>query len=181
MSKTKSERLNELYKKYNLNQEDVFKNPSQGWTIITRSGVDKIQSSAGIDIDYDIISYDLTNVVIKATGVMGEKRIQTFGEANPKNTRNSYPIAIAEKRAMSRVVLKLAGFYELGVFGEDESDDFKREDLKPLTSTLISKAKDAIIRGEKSAEEVVEGLENANYEVGESIKYQFKSLKVNNG
>jgi len=33
---------------------------------------------------------------------------------------------MAEKRAMSRAVLKLAGFYEFGVFGEDESESFKR-------------------------------------------------------
>jgi len=34
---------------------------------------------------------------------------------------------MAEKRAMSRSCLKLAGFYEQGgVFGEDEADDFKR-------------------------------------------------------
>ena len=33
---------------------------------------------------------------------------------------------MAEKRAMSRAVLKLTGFYELGVFGEDESEDFKK-------------------------------------------------------
>jgi hypothetical protein len=35
---------------------------------------------------------------------------------------------MAEKRAMSRAVLKLTGFYELGVFGEDESEDFKKTD-----------------------------------------------------
>ena len=33
---------------------------------------------------------------------------------------------MAEKRSLSRIVLKLSGMYELGVFGEDESDDFKR-------------------------------------------------------
>jgi hypothetical protein len=33
---------------------------------------------------------------------------------------------MAEKRALSRAVLKLTGFYELGVFGEDESEDFKK-------------------------------------------------------
>ena len=38
----------------------------------------------------------------------------------------AYPVAMAEKRAMSRAVLKLTGFYELGHFGEDEADDFKR-------------------------------------------------------
>ena len=38
-----------------------------------------------------------------------------------------FPVAMAEKRAMSRAVLKLTGFYELGVFGEDESESFKRK------------------------------------------------------
>jgi hypothetical protein len=27
---------------------------------------------------------------------------------------------------MSRACLKLSGFYELGIFGEDESDSFKK-------------------------------------------------------
>jgi hypothetical protein len=35
---------------------------------------------------------------------------------------------MAEKRALSRVVLKIAGFYKHGVFGEDESDDFKKKE-----------------------------------------------------
>ena len=38
-----------------------------------------------------------------------------------------YVMEMAEKRAMSRAVLKLTGFYELGVFGEDESESFKKQ------------------------------------------------------
>jgi hypothetical protein len=34
---------------------------------------------------------------------------------------------MAEKRALSRAVLKMTGLYELGIFGEDESEDFKRK------------------------------------------------------
>jgi len=34
---------------------------------------------------------------------------------------------MAEKRAMSRGVLKLSGFYELGVMSEDESESFKKK------------------------------------------------------
>ena len=58
--------------------------------------------------------------------------IQTFGSAlkgvdfKTGNTNSWYVIEMAEKRAMSRAVLKLTGFYELGVFGEDESEDFKK-------------------------------------------------------
>ena len=56
-----------------------------------------------------------------------ENYIATFGESSPLNTSNKYPVAMAEKRAMSRAVLKLTGFYELGVFGEDESEEFKKQ------------------------------------------------------
>ena len=38
-----------------------------------------------------------------------------------------YVLEMAEKRAMSRAVLKMTGFYELGVFSEDESEEFKRK------------------------------------------------------
>ena len=42
------------------------------------------------------------------------------------NCQTWYVAEMAEKRALSRAVLKLTGFYELGVFGEDESEDFKK-------------------------------------------------------
>ena len=121
---TKQEVLRELYKKYELNQEDTFKSP-QGWTIITRSGIDKIQAKANVNIDYDVIEYTPgESAAVKAVGQLDDKIITTFGEASPKNCRQSYVLAMAEKRAMSRIVLKLTGFYALGIFGQDESEDF---------------------------------------------------------
>lgn len=124
---TNSERLNALYKKYDLTSDDYFKH--RFYTIITRNGIDKIQAKENINITYSLEynSQDCSIVVIKAIGTVNDKKIETYGEANPKNNQNSYPVAMAEKRAMSRVVLKLAGFYELGAFGEDESEDFKRK------------------------------------------------------
>ena len=68
----------------------------------------------------------------KATAIKDQNTIQTFGSAlkgsnfKDGNTNTWYVLEMAEKRAMSRAVLKLAGFYELGVFGEDESESFKR-------------------------------------------------------
>jgi hypothetical protein len=124
MKTTKAEMLNQLYQKYNLTQEDTFRSP-QGWTIITRSGIDKIQAEADIDIEYEML--ELTqgkSAAVKATAEWNNRKLQTFGEANEKNCRQSYVLAMAEKRAMSRIVLKLTGFYALGVFGQDESEDF---------------------------------------------------------
>mgnify|MGYP003628126270 CR=1 FL=1 len=123
---TQKETLRRLFVENNLVQDDVFKH--KFYTIITRSGIDKIQAANNIDIKYNLIfnSDDTKCVIIKATAQMGDKTIETFGEAAPMNNSNGYPVAMAEKRAMSRSVLKLAGFYQLGVFSEDESDDFKR-------------------------------------------------------
>ena len=123
---TKTDILNRLFKENNLTDEDVFKH--KFYNIITRSGVDKIQAKNDIQITYDLIynSNDLKFIIIKATGTMGDQVIETFGECSPNNNQNSYGVAIAEKRAMSRAVLKLAGFYQHQVFGEDESDAFKR-------------------------------------------------------
>ena len=52
--------------------------------------------------------------------------MMSFGEASDENLMGGgkkFPVAMAEKRAMSRVVLKIAGFYEQGVFGQDEIVD----------------------------------------------------------
>jgi len=127
MSETNSDRLNRLYKEYGLVKEDVFSH--KFFTIITRGGIDKIQAKSNIKITYEVIhcSDDLQNVLVKATGQMDDKIIETFGEASPKNTTQTFKASMAEKRAMSRVVLKLTGFYAHSVFGEDEADKFKRE------------------------------------------------------
>ena len=127
---TKTQKLNALYKKYNLTTDDYFKH--KFYTIITRSGIDKIQAQAGINIEYQLQynSADNKCVIIQAFAQMGDVKIQTFGESSPSNTSNAYPVAMAEKRAMSRAVLKLTGFYELQVFSEDEADEFRKGGAK---------------------------------------------------
>tara|TARA_R100001015_G_scaffold18644_1_gene12328 strand:- start:146 stop:547 length:402 start_codon:yes stop_codon:yes gene_type:complete len=128
---TKKELLNRLFVENNLTDEDVFKH--QHYTIITRSGVEKIMANMKIYVDYKVIRCEPNFAVVKASGeITDEKFIETFGSAlkgtnyQDGNTNSWYVMEMAEKRAMSRAVLKLAGFYELGVFAEDESESFKR-------------------------------------------------------
>jgi hypothetical protein len=124
------DKLLELYKKYGLEKEDVFKH--QHYVIITRTGIDKIQAIEQIHINYDVIKCEPNFAVFRANAKKEGKSIETFGSAlkgdNYKdgNCNSWYVAEMAEKRAMSRAVLKLTGFYELGVFGEDESDNFKK-------------------------------------------------------
>tara|TARA_B100000902_G_C27305713_1_gene915332 strand:+ start:2516 stop:2902 length:387 start_codon:yes stop_codon:yes gene_type:complete len=127
---TNREKIVKLYKKYDLTPDEVFKH--QHYTIITRAGIDKIQGVEQIKIHYDVIECKPEFAVVKANAEKQDTMIQTFGSAlkgdyKSGNCNTWYVMEMAEKRAMSRAVLKLTGFYELGVFGEDESEDFKRK------------------------------------------------------
>ena len=128
---TRSEMLRELFVENGLvKDEDTFdlKFVSRTTTIITRSGIEKIQYHNNIQVNYlveSIVPPDF--VVIKAIAKKDSVVMESYGEASSKNTKQAYPVAVAEKRALSRVILKITGFYKYGVFGEDESDDFKRE------------------------------------------------------
>jgi len=127
----KTDKLRALYVKYGLERDDVFKH--QHYVIITRQGIDKIQAIENITITYDVIECQSNFCVVKANAIVNENKIQTFGSAlkgtnhRDGNCNTWYVMEMAEKRAMSRAVLKLTGFYELGVFGEDESEDFKKD------------------------------------------------------
>ena len=125
-------KLKEMYEKYNLTKADVFKH--QHYIILTRSGVEKISAKENIDITYEVINSETNFAVVKATAVKGEKTVETFGSAlkgagfKDGSTNTWYVMEMAEKRALSRATLKMTGLYEQGVFGQDESESFKRKD-----------------------------------------------------
>ena len=123
------EKLRALYKKYGLTENDVYKH--KHYIIITRPGIDKIQAIENIYIQYNVVAVHPDYCAVKAIANKKDVYIQTFGSAKhgdykSGNTTTWYVLEMAEKRAMSRAVLKLTGFYELGVFGEDESESFKK-------------------------------------------------------
>jgi hypothetical protein len=132
VKETKEDALKRLFLAHNLVKEDVYKD-KRGFVIITRTGIDKIVSSLNIQVVYEPITMTQEWVVIRATASMrigsGEhdvRNMMSFGEASDSNLMGGgkkFPVAMAEKRAMSRVVLKIAGFYEQGVFGQDEIVD----------------------------------------------------------
>jgi hypothetical protein len=126
-----TEKIKNAYNKYGLNREDVYKH--QHYIIITRSGIEKIQAIENIKIYYDVVKCEKDFAGVKATATKEGNTIETFGSAlkgnsfKDGNTMSHYTLEMAEKRAMSRAVLKMTGLYELGIFSEDESEEFKRK------------------------------------------------------
>ena len=142
VKETKQETLKRLFLENGLIKDDVYKDP-RGFATIKREGIDKIVAKQNIQVAYEPVNMTreidpetkkiTVWVVMRVTASMrigtGEhdvRNVMTFGEASDDNLiggGKKFPVAMAEKRAMSRVVLKIAGFYEQGVFGQDEMAD----------------------------------------------------------
>jgi hypothetical protein len=115
-------------------------------------------ATKGVEFDlYEVESNSKDGfVAIKCVARLGDKSIVTYGEACPRNCKNAYLYAMAEKRAVDRATLKLLGLhgfvYSDQEIDEDDSMEVKKEmtkimnekgidDLKLYFNTLGAKAK----------------------------------------
>ena len=133
MGKPLDDRVKKILKELGLDPKQCLWDCHGTWVMYHRYIE---QAGAKNKIEYDLTEIETNSaagvVCIKCTasiGINGGKaKCITYGEASPKNTKNSYPYAMAEKRAKDRVVLKLVDLSG-NFYSEDEADDFK--DAKP--------------------------------------------------
>ena len=81
--------------------------------------VEKLALDFGVETTIQLVSCDLTKscAVVKATSMYQGDKFESFGEVSPLNNDFEYPVAVAEKRAVDRAVLKA-----LGIHGKYYSD-----------------------------------------------------------
>tara|TARA_R110002051_G_scaffold178146_2_gene247972 strand:- start:2803 stop:3186 length:384 start_codon:yes stop_codon:yes gene_type:complete len=114
--------MNKIYKDNDLEKSDVYKD-KRNFTIITRSGIEKIQNKNSISVSFEVIKAELDNCIVKATSLIREgeewiPKMETFGSATKDNCRLPFRIEMAEKRALARVIIKTMNYTE--TLGEDE-------------------------------------------------------------
>ena len=120
-------------------------------------------------------------VAIKCTASLGKSKVITYGEATPKNNKNGYPYAMAEKRAIDRAILKLIGIHGF-VYSDDEVDDkfenvevkkteTKEEPPKKIDDLYITTALDKIKNNKEKKDSVVlrSEMENLKTEIHQSM------------
>lgn len=98
-----------------------------GTYVLLHKALEKVAAHQGITFDPpEIIQCDMEKKLasIMVVGRLGDKTEWSIGEAAPYNNKNSYPFAMAEKRAKDRVILKLVGLHG-DVYSEEEADAFK--------------------------------------------------------
>lgn len=136
-------------------------------------------------------------VAIKCTASLGKSKVITYGEATPKNNKNGYPYAMAEKRAIDRAILKLIGIHGF-VYSDDEVDDkfenvevkkteTKEEPPKKIDDLYITTALDKIKNNKDKKDSTVlrSEIEKLKTEINQSIGWdaftkteQFKTFNA---
>jgi hypothetical protein len=97
--------------------------------VLRRTAIDLIESRMNIQFRTKAMSASSLD-----WGVLMEARIppgswvETAASAGPDTTTFAYRLEIAYKRARHRLVIKLAQLSHLGVYSEDESDEFAQVD-----------------------------------------------------
>ena len=115
----------EVLKKHGIGAEACW--DCHGTWVVYHRYLEQVAAQAGIHFDApQIIEANSAEkiVAICVTGHLDKGSAWSIGEAAPGNNKNSYPYAMAEKRAKDRVILKLIGLHGL-VYSEEEADDFK--------------------------------------------------------
>lgn len=122
-------RIEAIREEYGLAASDFWELPQKKGTWIAKhAALEIVAAKANIVWSMpQVVEADGASGVAAmiVAGTLGERTEWATGEASPKNNKNAYPWAMAEKRAKDRVVLKLSGIAGL-VHSEDEADDFKQ-------------------------------------------------------
>lgn len=114
----------DVLKKHGFDKKAVW--DCHGTWVIYHNVLEKIAAKEGVVFSQPYVcSSSPDNVAICVTGDHGKLCEWSIGEASPKNCKNAYPWAMAEKRAKDRVILKLIGLAGL-VYSEEEAYDLKQ-------------------------------------------------------
>lgn len=118
----------EFMETYKVDSDEIWEVHGSTW-VVKHKALERVAAEQGIVFDRpSVITCDLANkiAVICVFGTLGERNEWSFGEASPANNKNSYPVAMAEKRAKDRVILKLLMTHG-ALYSEAEADEFAEQ------------------------------------------------------
>jgi hypothetical protein len=139
-------RIEAVRERYGLARDDFWELPQKKGTWVAKHAALEVAAvKANIRFDMPVIVEANGGEGVAAVCVQGEMEGRfewSLGEASPKNNKNAYPWAMAEKRAKDRVILKLIGIHGL-IYSEEEADDFKASRPAPAVGFMADGRNDA--------------------------------------
>jgi len=122
----------EFMEKYRVDSDEIWEVHGSTW-VVKHKALERVAAEVGITYDRpSVITCDLANKIacICVFGKLGDRTEWSFGEASPANNKNAYAMAMAEKRAKDRVILKLLTTHG-ALYSESEADDFVQPRQNP--------------------------------------------------
>ena len=119
----------EFMHKHKVGTDEIWAVPGGRAYAVKHSALERIAFQNNIVFGLpQIVEADGANGVATmiVTGKLGDFEQWSIGEASPKNNKNAYAFAMAEKRAKDRVILKLLNIHGI-LYSEEEADDFKHQ------------------------------------------------------
>ncbi len=134
-----SKAVEEFRAQYGVDSDEIWEVHGTTW-VVKHKALERVAVEQGISWDKPELKVcDMAGglCAVLISGRLGERVEYSFGEASPKNNKNSYPIAMAEKRAKDRVILKLLVTHG-ALYSEAEADEF----VQPRQNPHVTRAAD---------------------------------------
>lgn len=145
MASKPSPELLKFMETYSVDSDEVWEVHGSTW-VVKHKALERVAAEQKIKWDRPALietNSEKGIVAICVFGTLGERTEWSIGEATPKNNKNQYPYAMAEKRAKDRVILKLLNAHG-ALYSEAEADDFAQGNGKEKVTTLPKKDSRAI-------------------------------------
>ena len=118
--------------KYKIDSDEIWEVHGSTW-VVKHKALERVAVEVGVIwLKPEVHVCDPIGkiAVICAYGKLGDREEWSFGEASPANNKNSYAVAMAEKRARDRVILKLLVSHG-ALYSESEADEFTQPRQNP--------------------------------------------------
>jgi len=123
-----------IFKELNINGNEATWD-CHGTPVVLHKYIEIIGAKLNVSIDsLDVVEANAEKGIVsmKCVASIKDRQVISYGECSPKNNKNAYPYAMAEKRAVDRCILKLANLHGF-VYSENEIDD-NAPSSKPKTA-----------------------------------------------
>lgn len=132
----------EFMAEHGIDADEVWEvRPGTGTYAVKHGALERVAAQKGITFDSPLmLEFHAADkiAVLCVTGKLGDRSDWSIGEAAPYNNKNTYPFAMAEKRAKDRVILKLLNAHGT-LYSDAEADDFVKANGDDKRTTLPKK------------------------------------------
>tara|TARA_R100001440_G_scaffold44181_1_gene63941 strand:+ start:3800 stop:4489 length:690 start_codon:yes stop_codon:yes gene_type:complete len=177
------ERLKQIFQELQLEPQDAVWD-CHGTPVAYHKALEQVAEHLKIVFDLPTIidaSAEKKYAAVLVSGRLGDRFEWSVGEAASYNNKNSYPFAMAEKRAKDRVILKLIGVAGF-VYSEEEADSFKEDLARNINTAALAALSIEVERPEPAPEPAVEEPECSAWETwANSAMNKIKKLASQEG